>query len=470
LIQATVRELALWCGASEDAIVPLNGGDILVTGVSTDTRQVQPGQLFVPLKGERFDGHDYIAAAREAGAVAALWDASASMPEGNAGIALIRVNDTLEALQKLSASYLDKLSAKIVAVTGSNGKTTTKDLITSVLATHYRVHKTEGNYNNHIGLPLTILRADPQTQMLVLEMGMSGEGEIAFLSTLARPDIAVVTNVGESHLLQLGSRRNIARAKLEITDGLKPGGKLVYFGDEPLLTEELAAKGVAPSMQIIKFGENSDNDWIARYIRMTAEGTQFNVSGVDDNAYELPIPGRHNAINALAAIAVGRLLGLTNEEIDHGLKTVKLTGMRIERSLAKNGALILNDAYNASPTSVKAAINLIAELSGYKTKWLVLGDMLELGPDEAEFHAEIGRYLTAAKADRVLLYGTLSEHAFAEARTRFTDDNVIYFKEKSALADYLLGKLAPEDLVLVKASRGMKLEVIVAALEKGAVE
>jgi UDP-N-acetylmuramoyl-tripeptide--D-alanyl-D-alanine ligase len=466
MIQATVSQVAEWCGA-EDTFNLSDWSDLLLLGVSTDTRQIKPGQLFVPLQGERFDGHEYIVTAREAGASACLWNRSKPVPDIN--IPFILVADTLTALQALAAHYLRHLQTKVVAITGSNGKTTTKDIISSVLATRYWVHKTEGNFNNHIGLPLTILNVTPGTEVLVLEMGMSGPGEIALLSTLGQPDVAVITNVGESHLLQLGSRRNIARAKLEITDGLKSGGSLVYYGDEPLLTEELAAMNLWDQVGIITFGENPDCDWIARYIRVSAEGTQFTVKGEGDaeSYYELPVPGRHNAINALAAIAVGRLFELTFEEIGEGLKSTKLTGMRIERSLAKNGAVILNDAYNASPTSVKAAIDLVAELSGYRRKWIVLGDMLELGPNEAAFHGEIGRYLTDAKADNVLVYGPMSGHTYREAKSSFAEDKVLHFTEKDTLAAYLLEQLAPEDLVLVKASRGMRLEQVVTALQKG---
>ncbi|WP_255807578.1 UDP-N-acetylmuramoyl-tripeptide--D-alanyl-D-alanine ligase [Cohnella mopanensis] len=467
-MQATVREVAEWSGAI--GIQGLSANDnILLSGVSTDTRKIKPGQLFVPLKGERFDGHDYIQIAKDAGASAALWESAVPLPELD--IPLILVEDTLEALQALAVGYLNGgLAVKVVAVTGSNGKTTTKDLVTSVLSTRYLVHKTEGNFNNHIGLPLTILSAPKDTELLVLEMGMSGQGEISLLSSLAKPDIAIITNIGESHLLQLGSRRNIARAKLEITEGLKLSGTLVYYGDEPLIAEELAALNLDKPIQLVTFGENPDCDWIARYIRVSTEGTQFTVSGESESQYELPVPGRHNAVNALAAVAVGRLLGLTFEEIGEGLKATKLTGMRIERSVASNGAVVLNDAYNASPTSVKAAIHLVAELSGYRRKWIVLGDMLELGADEVALHGEIGRYLTDSKADNVLLYGPLSRQTYEEAKPNYSEGRVRYFEEKEALADYLVGELASDDLVLVKASRGMRLEEVVKKLQKGAGE
>ncbi|KIL34648.1 UDP-N-acetylmuramoyl-tripeptide--D-alanyl-D-alanine ligase [Cohnella kolymensis] len=468
MMQATVLEVAEWCGAERVQPGSVEAGAVRLTGVSTDTRRITEGQLFVPLRGDNFDGHDYIQAARDAGAAASLWEAGRELPDTD--IPLIFVEDTLRALQTLAEGYLRQLDVRIVAVTGSNGKTTTKDLISSVLATRYRVHKTEGNYNNHIGLPLTILSAPSDTEVLVLEMGMSGRGEIALLSNLAKPDIAVITNIGEAHLLQLGSRRNIARAKLEIIEGLQPGGALVYYGDEPLLFEELEELTLPADTRLLTFGEGPGCSLAADSIRIAAEGTAFSLTGEPGKPYELPIPGKHNAINALAAVAVGRLLELARDDIFQGLKSAKLTGMRIERSMAKNGAVILNDAYNASPTSVKAAIDLVAELTGSRRKWIVLGDMLELGPEEAEFHAETGRYLSPDKADRVLLYGPLSANTYEAAGRNYPDDCVFHFKDKSALTKMLLDRLSPEDLVLVKASRGMKMEEVVNALQKGAGE
>jgi len=470
VMQATVRQTADWIGAQVGGGEAADG-ELRLSGVSTDTRHIRPGQLFVPLRGERFDGHDYIRAAKDAGAAAALWDASVPQPEG-LDLPLILVADTLEGLQRLAAAYLSErlTAAKVVGITGSNGKTTTKDLISSVLETSFLVHKTEGNYNNHIGLPLTILSAPEETEALVLEMGMSGFGEISLLSRLARPDIAVITNIGESHLLQLGSRRNIAKAKLEIAEGLKPGGTLVYCGDEPLIAEALGENPPAAGTKLVTFGENAGGDWVARYVRVTAEGTRFTAAGDTEAAFELPVPGRHNAVNALAAVAVGRAFGLSPDVIGAGLKQAKLTGMRIERSVAWNGAAILNDAYNASPTSVRAAIDLVAELTGYRRKWVVLGDMLELGDGELELHGGIGRYLDRSKADRVLLYGPLSEAAYEEARKTYGEDDVRHFDDKKALAELLLAELAPEDLVLVKASRGMKMEQIVTTLQRGGAE
>nr|WP_202886908.1 UDP-N-acetylmuramoyl-tripeptide--D-alanyl-D-alanine ligase [Cohnella zeiphila] len=462
-----MQQAAAWCGAVR-LLTGAEAGETELAGVSTDTRTLAPGQLFVPLAGERFDGHDHLAAAEAAGAAASLWQADRAAPRTK--LPLIVVDDTLAALQKLSAAYAEALGARVVGVTGSNGKTTTKDLIASVLGTAYRVAKTEGNFNNHIGLPLTILRASEDTEILVLEMGMSGRGEISLLTRIARPDAAVITNIGESHLLHLGSRRNIARAKLEIAEGLKDGGTLIYNGDEPLLAEELAAAPLPEGRNGLTFGERESCAVRLGDAWLTEEGCRFRTADDPEFVYELHVPGRHNATNALAAIAVGRLFGLPAERIAEGLRAAKLTGMRIERTAAWNGALVLNDAYNASPTSVRAAIELVGGLRrpGGR-KYLVLGDMRELGPDEAAFHAEIGRSIGPDKADVLLAYGPLSAHTVREAAKALAPGCALHFEDKKALIADLLARLKPEDLVLVKASRGMKLEEAVFALQKGAV-
>ncbi len=468
-MHATIREVAEWCGGGEIAWPSGQAEPVRITGVAADSRKVVPGFLFVPVAGERVDGHDYIEAAREAGAAAALWEKDLPLP-ANAKLPLVLVDDAIGALQALAAGYLAHTGAKVVGVTGSNGKTTTKDLLASVLAAGFRVHKTEGNYNNHIGLPLTILSAPDDTELFVLEMGMSEFGEIELLSKLAKPDAAVITNIGESHLLQLGSRRNIAKAKLEILSGMKPGGLLAYFGQEPLIAEELAAlasSGEAKDIRTVTYGETGDCELVATNVAVSAEGVSFDVQDAPGIRFELPIPSKHNAVNALAAIAIARGFGLPDARIAEGLGSVKLTSMRIERGEAHNGAIVLNDAYNASPTSVKAAIDLVAQLTGYGRKWIVLGDMLELGPDEAAFHADIGAYLDPAKADRALLYGPLSKHAFEAAKERFASDHLGYFTNKNELIDRLLAELRPDDLVLVKASRGMRMEEVAEALHRG---
>lgn len=440
--------------------------NIPLTGVVTDSRKITTGCLFVPLTGDKFDGHHYAATAIAEGAAGTLWQRDKGpVPEGGG---VIIVEDTLEALQKLSAAYLNEVAPKVVAVTGSNGKTTTKDIIMALLEMQYKVHKTEGNFNNHIGLPLTILSMAEDTEIAVLEMGMSSRGEIALLASLAAPDVAVITNVGESHLLQLGSRKEIARAKLEIVEGLKPGGLLIYNGDEPLLTEVMQESTFeAPEgMVSFCFGLNGDNDDYPTGMMSHSGGMTFTSNLHKEHAFTLPLPGQHNVVNALAALAVARHFGVTEQNVENGLSKLKLTGMRIEVIRTSSGLTLLNDAYNASPTSMKAAIDVLQTMKCSGKKIAVLGDMLELGPDEIQFHKEIGYYLDPAVTDFVYTYGPLSVHIAEAAKERFGNERVLAFTDKSELTAVLIEKSSSKDIVLFKGSRGMRLEEVLQSLNK----
>lgn len=441
--------------------------DTEIAGVVTDSRKITTGCLFVPLAGDNFDGHHYSAAALAAGAAATLWQQDkGAAPEGGA---VILVEDTLAALQKLAAAYLSEAAPQVVAITGSNGKTTTKDMITALLEGQYKVHKTQGNFNNHIGLPLTVLSMSEDVDIAVLEMGMSSRGEISLLASLAPPDVAVITNVGESHLLQLGSRKEIARAKLEIAGGLKPGGLLIYNGDEPLLAEVMAeASFQAPErMQTLRFGFAADNDVYPTGIMTHAGGMTFTTAYLaEERAFTLPLPGRHNVSNALSALAVARHYEITEPNIEEGLKRLKLTGMRIEVMLTVSGLTLLNDAYNASPTSMKAAIDVLQSMQTAGSRIAVLGDMLELGPDEAEFHREIGEYLDPALTDLVFAFGPLSAGLAEAATEKFGPERVFAFTDKAELSAVLNAKCGAKDVVLFKASRGMRLEEALHSLDE----
>lgn len=438
--------------------------DTIIAGVVTDSRKISPGCLFVPLSGDHFDGHHYSAAALAAGSAATMWQTDkGAAPEGGG---VILVEDTLIALQKLSAAYLSQLAPQVVGVTGSNGKTTTKDMITALLEGQYRVHKTQGNFNNHIGLPLTVLSMSEDVEIAILEMGMSSRGEISLLASLAPPDVAVITNIGESHLLQLGSRKEIARAKLEIAEGLKPGGLLIYNGDEPLLAEVMQEEQFQTPENIRKFrfGLSADNDDYPTGMMTHNEGMTFTSHLHADQALTLPLQGRHNVINALAALAVARHYGVSEQKIEEGLAGLKLTGMRIEVIQTSSGLTLLNDAYNASPTSMKAAIDVLQSMKTGGSRIAVLGDMLELGPDEVQFHREIGDYLDPAETDLVFAYGPLSAHIAETAAQTFGAGRVFAFTDKAELTSVLISKCDPGDAVLFKASRGMRLEDVLQSL------
>ncbi|WP_423800399.1 UDP-N-acetylmuramoyl-tripeptide--D-alanyl-D-alanine ligase [Neobacillus sp. SAB-20_R2A] len=458
MIKRSLKQIAEMVSAQNDITSYL---DIVIAGVTIDSRKIEPGNLFVPFKGEKVDGHKYVEEAIKKGAGAALWQKD--VPNPPKGLPLLIVDDCLAALQELARNYRKELSVKVVGITGSNGKTTTKDMTASLLSLKYKVQKTEGNYNNHLGLPLTVLGLNEDTEIAVLEMGMSGRGEIEFLTKLACPDAVVITNIGESHLLDLGSREGIAEAKLEILQGLRKGGLAVLHGDEPLLMERIHQfKG---DVQVQTFGRSDSNDLFPTEITQLEQGNSFKINA-SDKTFELPVLGTHNILNALAAMLIARYFSVSFEEITEGLKTTKLTNMRMELVEGKRGEKIINDAYNASPTSMMAAIELVSNLQGYERKILVLGDMLELGPQEEQYHLQIGEGLNAEKIEFLFTYGQLGSHIAAGARNVLGDERVFDFLDKEELIQSLKKYLNGQTLVLVKASRGMKLEEVVKALQK----
>lgn len=426
-----------------------------INGVTTDSRLVEAGNLFFPLVGDIFNGHDFVDKAIEKGAVAIIWKETEPNPPKN--IPVILVKDTLTALQNLAEAYLDQLKPKVVGITGSNGKTTTKDMVAAVLQTTFKVHKTKGNFNNHIGLPLTILSMTEDTEVAVLEMGMSGKGEIELLSKIAKPDVAIITNIGEAHLMDLGSREGIAEAKLEIVTGLKKDGLFIYHGDEPLLQERVSSL----SFSSVTFGESRENNYFPTNINQELNGTSFEIN---ENEYFIPVLGKHNVSNALAAYAVARFFNIKEEAIIEGFRGIKMTGMRLELIQSKSGVSVINDAYNASPTSMIAAINLLEDLKGFNEKFVVLGDMLELGEDEKVYHRQVGESIKKEEISHVFTYGKLGEEIANGARKNLPDELVHHYEDKPALIEQLKKLIKKNDVVLVKASRGMKLEEVVHAL------
>ncbi|MGZ9585063.1 UDP-N-acetylmuramoyl-tripeptide--D-alanyl-D-alanine ligase [Paenibacillus marinisediminis] len=459
MIEANLQWIASVTGGS---LQHEEDNDIIVKGVCRDSRSIQPGSLYVPLCGERFDGHDYVEQAIQDGAAVALWQADKPLPE--ARLPLVVVPNTLKALQDLAQAHLAQRQVKVVAVTGSNGKTTTKDLIASVLGQAYVVHKTNGNFNNHIGLPLTVLSMPAESNLIVLEMGMSGRGEIHELSMIAKPDIAVITNAGEAHLLQLGSREEIARAKMEIISGLKEGGVLVSEGDNPLLRQAFnEQETLKPArMEIITFGMDTSNDYKPDGIMQLEDGMSFSITSpkVGTSMFTVPLLGQHNVMNALAAVAVGRLLRVPDPMIAAGLRDASITGSRSEKIVTDEGWTLLNDTYNASPSAMKAALTVLASMRSGK-RIAVLGDMLELGEQEVELHREVGRTLTPDNVDVLLTYGRLGEEIANGAREHMADDRIRSYQDKQQLRQALLQLVKPHDAVLVKASFGTNLEEII---------
>ncbi|SDN63781.1 UDP-N-acetylmuramoyl-tripeptide--D-alanyl-D-alanine ligase [Alkalicoccus daliensis] len=451
MIKKSLQEIAVWTKGEAK-------GTAQIAGVSTDTRTIKEGNLFVPISGENFNGHDFAATAMENGAVAALWGRNEAAPPKT--LPVVYVDDTLKALQELAKNYLKFIPAKTVGITGSNGKTTTKDMTAAILGTTYKVQKTEGNYNNHIGLPLTVLALDEDTDIAVLEMGMSSRGEIEFLSSLAKPEAAIITNIGESHLQDLGSREGISEAKFEITAGLKENGTLVIPGNEPLLT----AKVEGTPFNVLTFGSTEDNDYYSMELKQEKNGTYFTVNKAQEEEYFIPVLGSHNVNNALAAIAVAQQFNVPASAVKKGLQQLKVTGMRTELLEGKNGVTVINDAYNASPTSTRAAVSLLEDMEGYNKKIVVLADMLELGENEETFHFETGESIDAEKIDAVFTFGTLGRKIAEGAAVHFAEDQVAAFEDKQELIQALQDKVAEGDIILVKGSRGMKLEEVVEAV------
>ncbi|MFE5321273.1 UDP-N-acetylmuramoyl-tripeptide--D-alanyl-D-alanine ligase [Paenibacillus sp. NPDC056579] len=431
--------------------------ELEIRGVTIDSRNVTKGDLFVPIV-RQLNGHDYVQEAIAGGAVASLWQTSHPNPPQD--VPLIYVDDSLEALQRIAAAYRRELPVKVIGITGSNGKTTTKDMINSVAATTYRVHKTAGNLNSQIGVPLTLLQISDNDDVAVIEMGMSERGQIERLSLMCRPDTAIITMIGVSHLSSLGSRENIAEAKLEIVSGMTDEGVLIYSGDEPLLVNRIEELQRSKPFKAVRFGERPSNDIRAETVETDSEGSSFTVGSAK---YRIPLLGAHNVQNALAAAAAASQLGIPADKIAEGFQALTLTGMRMEKIMSPHGFLIINDAWNASPISMAAAIDAVKQLEGFSRRFLVLGDMLELGEQEEEYHRDIGRTIDPGAIDFVFTIGSLGKYIALEAEKRFPPGSgrVRSFEDKEELVKELICSLKERDAILLKGSRGMQLETIV---------
>ena len=433
--------------------------DISITSVCFDSRKIESGALFIPLVAEN-DGHKYVEAAINGGAVATLWqeDHSENIPDS---IAVLPVSDTLVALQQLGKHYLMKINPKVVAITGSNGKTTT-DMTAAVLATQFNVHKTFANFNNEIGVPMTILSMEPNTEVLVVEMGMDRYGQLDFLSKLAEPDVAVITMIGEAHIEFFGTRDHIANAKMEITHGLKEDGELVINGDEPLLTTK--AKEV--SQEVLTFGSLDNNDMRAMDIVSDATKTSFKVATWPEVDFTINMIGAYNVFNALAALSVGNIYHIPVDKMQKALASFDLTANRTEWLEAKNGAKILSDVYNSNPTAVKEVLYAFEQVPTEGKRIIVLGDMLELGEKAAEMHSDLAQAINPDRIDSVYLCGELMGYLAEKLREKFDETQIHHYQKDDllTLTSDLKNELMPDDIVLLKASHGIHLENVVSEL------
>ncbi len=466
-----------------DALEALTGvrlpAETAITEGAIDSRQVVPGALFVALPGERMDGHDFVDEAFRRGAVVALIqrdvDASLHTLDLRQGLTAdatpdlstplcLRVDDSLAALQKIARLWRRKLPVRVIGITGSVGKSTTKEVVAQVLSQRYRTLRNPGNLNNEIGLPLTILRLGPDHERAVLEMGFYVTGEIAFLCEIALPQVGVITNIGTVHAERAGSQEAIARGKSELVQSLPPGpeGIAILNFDDPLVRKmEEVTKA-----RVFFYGLSAEADlWADDVQGLGLDGIRFRLHFQREVLHvHVPMIGRHSVETALRATAVGLVEGLSWQEILQGLQQGQ-TQLRLVAVRSQSGALILDDTYNASPESMLAALNLLSELEGQR-KIAVLGDMLELGQYELQSHNIVG--LRAAQvADLLITLGTRA-HVYAEAARRagMKSSRILEFDDEAAVIDWLSTNLKRTDAVLLKGSHGMRMDRIVAALEE----
>lgn len=459
-------------------IASVTGGKLEIFGanpdnkqkfISTDSREAGRGVIFCAIKGEHADGHDYINSAAAEGSDCIICE---KIPDGgcSAPYCAVVVDDTVNAMGKLAAYYRGFTKAKVVAVTGSVGKTTTKEFIAAVASAKYKTYKTSGNYNNLLGLPLTVFGISPDDEVIVLEMGMSARGEIEYLTKIARPDIAVITNIGTAHLASLGTRENICQAKLEIRHGLGADGILLINADEPLLIEATEHFEKKPAYMSIY---NRNGDFRAVNIRQKPDKIIYDLI-YDSKAVtnvEIPTIGRHNVYNSLAAYAVGTMLGMSDDSIRAGL--LRFVGVdRRQKIYEIEGITVIDDCYNASPESMRAAIDVLVSIAAKKgaRPCALLGDMLELGEDSRLLHDQIGQYAAQAQIQKLFCFGpTADVVAEAAIKKGIRAENVCVSLDTTRpdiMGDMILDTLSPGDILLVKASRGIAAERVIDYLSK----
>lgn len=431
--------------------------DVEVKDISTDTRTISEGSLFIALKGENFDGHDFAAQAMEKGAVAVVTDRPL------AGVRCLIVDSTAQALLDVASYYRSRFDIPLVGITGSVGKTTTKEMIYSVLSRRAKTLKTEGNLNNEVGMPKTLLGLESSHKAAVIEMGMNHKGEISRMSTSCKPTVCVITNVGVSHIENLGSQEGILKAKLEILDGAAADAPLILCRDDRLLSKAEIYGGRRVWYYSVS---KRDCDVYASDIAADSKGISFTIHY---NREKLPARinclGEHNIRNALAAFCVGAAVGMENEDILAGLKDFKPEGMR-QNIITENGLTYILDCYNAAPDSMKASLSVLSQVSVRGRRIAVLGDMLELGKGAARYHRTVGEYVNASKTDLLLCFGKNSAYYIEGACDKgFDRESTAHFESHEELAEYLKQNLKEGDGVLFKGSRGMKLEEVYEAIK-----
>lgn len=425
-----------------------------VCSVCTNSKDAKEGDLFFALIGEKHDAHRYLPQVFEKGCSCAVISDETSCPECAENVVL--VGDTTKALQDLAVWYLKQLNMKKIAVTGSTGKTSTRDLTWYVCSEKYKAQKNEGNLNNHLGVPLTILSFDEDTEVGILEMGMDKRGEIDFLARIAKPDIGIITNIGLAHIENLGSQEGIFQAKMELTNYFDEHNVLIAARDEEFLNSER----IGGPYRLVTAGTDGKSSYIISAIDdFGAEGIEFTLEhqGIAQR-FRLPIPGRHNAFNGALAVAAGMELGITMQEAAEGLAKAKLTDKRLTVR-GKNGIKVIDDTYNASPDSMKAAVDVLKKTRGLRSV-AILGDMFELGETSSRQHHLVGEYAAQKGVDLLAAIGGDARHIAQGAKEAGLKE-VLYFPEKRDFLDKMDSILEKGDVILVKGSRGMEMEQIV---------
>ncbi|MCW8870931.1 MAG: UDP-N-acetylmuramoyl-tripeptide--D-alanyl-D-alanine ligase [Proteobacteria bacterium] len=425
----------------------LVGKDVRIKGVSTDSRQVQAGQLFVALSGENFEGADYCQKAVASGAVAVLVDrpVEVSVPQ-------IICRDTQKALAALASAWLQQNQAEVIAITGSNGKTTVKNMLYSVLKQYSKVQATVGNFNNEIGLPLTVLQLNPETRYLILEMGAAQAGDIAYLCDIAPPKLALVNNVSAAHLGRFGSLQQIAQTKGEIYQALQADGLAVINADDDFKDSWQTPK----SSTRVTYGSRSGVEY--RLKEASDGGAYVTMPNGERVTVKIPVAGVHNLMNAAAVVAMADGLGVPGELIEYGLAHFKPESGRLQHHRLKKGGVLIDDSYNANPASMKAALSVLSQLP--KPQILICGDMLELGETAQQAHQELGRQARQENIDQIYAVGDWAEAVCAG----FGQKHCYAFQDARPLIDDIKAQLDGQESVLIKASRGLRLERVVAAL------
>lgn len=436
-------------------------GEDFIEGVSIDSRKVSKNNLFVPIKGMTVNGHKFINDVIEKGACATLWNKDEPNPPEN--VAVLLVEDTLKALQDLALWYRNTLKAKIVGVTGSNGKTSTKDITAGVLSQKFKTQKTMGNFNTEIGVPYTLLSLDEDCEAAVIEMGMERKGEIDFLTRLVQPDIGIITSVGLVHIDNFPSIEEIAKAKLEITEGIKENGLFIYFGDDELIERTVNATEMKESIRKQTFGLEEHNTLFLTDFSESMEGINFKVNDQGLGELHVEMLGKHQALNSMAAILAARELGMNDEEIRLGLLRIEKTGLRNE-VIKINDCTILNDCYKSNPVSISAALDIF-ELINAKKKITVLGDMLGYREMSHDMHYNVGKNLALHNIDELVTIGQEAKFMAKGAKENTNIKSIVEFDTKEEATEYLKKYMDENCAILIKGSRFLKLEYIVNTLK-----